>query len=271
MNTSWNPTQYLRYNSERTRPFADLLARVPQAEPKLILDLGCGPGNGTALLRARWPQARILGIDGSASMIARAQEENKDPKVSYRQQTIEDWLAETEGTEPDQRPNLIVSNAVFHWIENHLDLLPRITQALAPGGSLAFQVAGNFLAPTHALLRELAADPRFAPHIQTKHIDSVTPAADYIQALAGEGWQVDAWETTYQHILQGQDPVYEWLAGAGARPVLTALPADLREEFSTRYRPALRQAYPASPVGTILPFRRIFTVATQEASRALAA
>lgn len=124
MNTSWNPTQYLRYNSERTRPFADLLARVPQAEPKLILDLGCGPGNGTALLRARWPQARILGIDGSASMIARAQEENKDPKVSYRQQTIEDWLAETEGTEPNQRPDLIVSNAVFHWIENHLPAHP---------------------------------------------------------------------------------------------------------------------------------------------------
>lgn len=269
MNTTWNPAQYLRYNSERTRPFADLLARVPQQEPALIVDLGCGPGNGTALLRARWPQARIIGIDGSADMIEAATASNTDPLVEYRHQTIEDWLAEVEET--GTRPDLIVSNAVFHWIENHIDLMPRIAEALADGGSFAFQVAGNFLAPTHALLREIAAEPEFAPYISTKLIDSVTPAGAYVEALSGDGWDVDAWETTYQHVLQGQDPVYEWLAGAGARPVLTALPDGVRDRFADRYRAALREAYPASSVGTILPFRRIFAVTTHVGAQALAA
>ncbi|WP_237232985.1 methyltransferase domain-containing protein [Rothia nasisuis] len=269
MNTTWNPSQYLRYASERTRPFADLLAHVPQGAPAVIVDLGCGPGKSTALLRDRWPQARIVGIDGSADMIEAARTANTDPQVEYRQQTIEDWL---DGIEAGgERPDLIVSNAVFHWIDNHLELMPRIAEALAPGGSFAFQVAGNFLAPTHALLWEIAAEPEFAPYITTKLIDSVTPAGAYIEALAGEGWYVDAWETTYQHVLQGEDPVYEWLAGAGARPVLTSLPDGVREQFIERYRVALRQAYPATPVGTILPFRRIFAVATRVEAQGLAA
>ncbi|MGV3016743.1 methyltransferase domain-containing protein [Rothia sp. 88186D007BW] len=259
MNTTWNPTQYLRYNSERTRPFIDLLAHVPQQGPSLIVDLGCGPGNSTALLHERWPQARIVGVDGSAEMIAAAQAANSNPLVGYRHQTIEKWLADAE--KGGQAPDLIVSNAVFHWIENHVELMPRIAQTLAPGGSFAFQVAGNFLEPTHALLRQLAAESQFAPFISTKLIDSVTPAATYLEVLSGEGWEVDAWETTYQHVLQGEDPVYDWLAGAGARPVLTSLPEGVRQEFEQRYRAALREAYPASSVGTILPFRRIFVVA----------
>ncbi|WP_033322023.1 trans-aconitate 2-methyltransferase [Actinomadura atramentaria] len=248
----WDPAQYGAYSAERGRPFADLLGRVALDAPRRIADLGCGSGELTAVLAARWPDAEIEAIDSSPEMIDAARPQDR---VRFAVGDVRDWT-------PAEPPDLIVSNAVLQWVPEHTGLLPRWAAALAPGGVLAFQVPGNFDAPSHALLREVAAEPRWRDRLAgTVRPDPVLDAAGYLGLLARHGCAVDAWETTYLQVLHGADPVLEWMKGTALRPVLTALdPADARA-FLDELAARLRAAYPATPHGTVFPFRRIFVVA----------
>lgn len=250
---TWDPTRYLSFADERSRPFAELLSRV-DVKAGRIADLGCGPGHLTPLLRARWPEAAIEGVDSSVEMIERANADNEDPDVSYVEADLRDWAAEPP-------VHLVVSNAAFQWVPGHLELLPRLADQVAPGGVFAFSVPGNFGQPSHQLLDELAAAEPFADHTRDRAKPGSHDAVTYLEQFADRGWDVDAWETTYLHVLQGEDPVYTWISGTGARPVMQALPDDLRPEFVRRFKAALRKAYPAHEWGTVLPFRRIFVVA----------
>jgi len=254
---TWDPTRYLHFADERSRPFVELVDRV-DVKARRIADLGCGPGHLTALLRARWPEAAIEGVDSSPEMIERAAARSADPAVTYTRADLRDWAAEPP-------LDLIVSNAAFQWVPDHLEILPRLADQVAPGGGFAFSVPGNFDAPSHRLLDELAATEPFADHTQEQAGPAAHDAATYLGLFAGRGWQVDAWETTYLHVLTGEDPVYTWISGTGARPVLQALPDELRPVFVRRFKAALREAYPAREWGTILPFRRIFVVARRPA------
>jgi len=249
----WNPETYLQFADERGRPFADLLARVGAVAPSRVVDLGCGPGQLTATLGTRWPTAYVQGVDSSPEMIARAAEHATD-RVGFGVQDLRDWRPETP-------VDVIVSNATLQWVPEHRELLPGLVGALAPGGWLAFQVPGNFEEPNHRLLWELAQDPRFVEHTAGVERPASVGPADYLADLSGLGCTVDAWETTYLHVLDGPDPVFRWISGTGARPIRQALPAALRVEFETEYRVRLDAAYPAQPYGTVLPFRRIFVVA----------
>ncbi len=262
---TWDPDHYLFYADERGRPFLDLLSRVHAADPRHVVDLGCGPGNLTTLLAARWPGADVLGVDSSPAMVDRARA--AAPGIRFEVGDLRDWSPAgpgREGTDPGSGGvDVLVSNATLQWVPGHLDLLPDLVGHLAPGGWLAFQVPGNFDAPSHVLLAELSRDPRFASYLtDVARPDSHQPQ-EYADALLGLGLGVDAWETTYLHLLQGSDPVFTWVSGTGARPVLEALPDALREEFSADYRAALREAYPARRHGTVLPFRRVFLVASR--------
>lgn len=251
---TWDPGQYLRYADERGRPFVDLVSRI-QMDAQRIVDLGCGPGQLTPVLRARWPQAQITGLDSSTQMIARAREANEDPLTSYDVVDAIEWV-------PERPVDVIVSNAMLQWIPGHADLLIPWTEHISPGGALAFQVPGNFDAPSHRLLRETAARPaysRFTGHLAERA--AAFDPADYLARLSRPGWSVDAWETTYLHVLPGEDPVFEWISGTGARPVLQALPQEVRDRFVEDYKAVLREAYPRQEHGTVLPFRRIFVVA----------
>lgn len=257
----WDPQQYLRFADERTRPLHDLLARVPDlpgAPDAVILDIGCGPGNSTAVLRGRWPEARITGIDNSAEMLATARSEG-EPTAEY-------VLADAHHYDPaPSAPDLIVSNATLQWLPGHRDLLPRWAAALRPGASLAFQVPGNFDAPSHTLLAELARSPRWKEALdRITERAGVHEPAEYLETLAAADCAVDVWETTYSTLLPGPDPVLDWVKGTALRPVLTRLtdPAD-RQRFTGEYGALLREAYPAGPHGTVFPFRRIFAVATR--------
>ncbi|MGW6918938.1 methyltransferase domain-containing protein [Kitasatospora sp. NPDC054939] len=257
----WDPQQYLRFADERTRPLRDLLARVPAIphEPvATVLDIGCGPGNSTAVLRELWPAARITGVDSSPEMLATARAEG-EPTADY-------LLADARGYDPaPARPDLIVSNATLQWIPGHLDLLPRWIAALPPGGVFALQVPGNFDAPSHTALAELRRSPRWRGLLgDGADRAGVHEPAVYLRALADAGARPDVWETTYTTLLTGADPVLEWVKGTALRPVLTRLadPAD-RAAFLTEYGALLRAAYPAGPHGTVFPFRRIFAVATR--------
>ncbi|MGW2369966.1 trans-aconitate 2-methyltransferase [Streptomyces sp. NPDC001667] len=256
---TWDPRQYLRHSGHRTRPVHDLLARVPElpGEPARIVDLGCGPGNVTALLADRWPGARITGLDNSAEMLAEAERTAGGGLVDFARVDLADWA-------PADPYDLIFSSATFQWIPGHEDLFPAWVRALAPGGTFAFTVPGNFTAPSHVLLHDLCESPRWRARLGGLYRGGhVLEPGEYLDRLAGLGLEVDAWETTYVQLLPGPDPVLDWTKGTALRPVLTALGSDAEAvaEFLATYGSLLREAYAAGPRGTVFPFRRIFVVA----------
>ncbi|MFD4632038.1 trans-aconitate 2-methyltransferase [Streptomyces sp. NPDC058284] len=264
---TWDPHQYLRHAGHRSRPFADLLARVPElpaaGRPPRIADLGCGPGNVTRLLAGRWPTAHVTGLDNSPEMLAEADRltgpTDGGGRLDFAHADATDW------TPPPHAYDLILSNATLQWVPDHPGSFPAWVDALTPGGTLAFQVPGNFDAPSHALMRELSESERWRDRLggRLRHADAVLTPGAYLERLTALGCEVDAWETTYQHLLTGDDPVLDWVKGTGLRPVLTALADDpgATEEFLTEYRALLREAYPPTGHGTVFPFRRVFAVA----------
>ncbi|MEV7088402.1 trans-aconitate 2-methyltransferase [Streptomyces sp. NPDC093085] len=269
---TWDPSQYLRHAGHRTRPFLDLLARVPDlpAPPgagPAIADLGCGAGNVTALLADRWPTARITGFDNSPEMLARATGEYAGP--TPRGGTLEFRAGDAARWTPPEPYGLIVSNAALQWVPNHVDSLAPWIASLAPGGVFAFQVPGNFTAPSHTLLADLCATPRWRDRLDLPDLSrpGVRTPEEYLTRLTDLGCAADVWETTYLHVLTGDDPVLDWVKGTALRPVLTALGDDpaAAHEFTTAYRDLLRTAYPQGPHGTVLPFRRLFAVARKPA------
>jgi trans-aconitate 2-methyltransferase len=252
----WDPGQYRRFGDERARPFFDLLARVAAADPKLVLDLGCGPGNLTAALAARWPGADVVGVDSSAAMIESARSgAQQDRRLSFVLGDVTDW-------EPAGPADVVVSNAVLQWLPDQLGVLARWAGFVAGGGWIAVQIPGNNDQPPHTVLRELASSPRWQPLLDGVALNrQAADPADYLDLLAGAGFQADAWETTYLHVLTGENPVLEWYKGTGLRPVIDALPAGRADEFLAEYGTRMREAYPSRPYGTVLPFRRVFVVA----------
>lgn len=251
----WDPDQYSLYSDERGRPFGDLVRRIGASSPSYVVDLGCGTGALTAMLLERWPQARVLGIDSSPQMLDVAARHALPPQLTFRLDDVTTWR-------PHRPVDVVVSNAVLHWIPDHLDLLPRLVETLAPQGWLAFGVPGNFDSPTHTLLSELCRSPRWRDALGSVpgRPGSFDPNV-YLDRLAALGCVVDAWETTYLHVLTGDDPVLEWVRGTALRPVLDALGPHEAARFEAEYAALLREAYPAKPYGTVLPFRRIFVVA----------
>jgi trans-aconitate 2-methyltransferase len=258
----WDPGQYLHFADERSRPFFDLAGRIGAPDPAYVVDLGCGPGQLTAALATRWPRARVVGIDSSAEMIDAATAASYGGgalagRLSFEIGDVRDW-------KPDRAADVILSNAVLQWVPDHIHLLPRWAGYLAPGGWLAFQLPGNFDQPNHAVLRELAATEQWRDRLSGVQLNrQAGDPARYLDVLASEGLTVDAWETTYLHVLRGPDPVTEWYKGTGLRPVLAALGPDDASEFVRQYGAGVRAAYPAAAYGTVLPFRRVFVVAQQ--------
>jgi trans-aconitate 2-methyltransferase len=250
----WDPDRYLTYADERGRPFVELVARIGADAPTSVVDLGCGPGNLTRLLRDRWPSADITGLDSSPEMIDKARTE--DDSITWEVTDLRTW-AET--AEP---VDVLVSNATLQWVPGHLDLLPALVGRVKAGGWFAFQVPGNFDEPSHTIRTELAAETPYAEHTQGVAVPSSHDPSVYLERLAGLGCEVDAWETTYLHVLSGPDPVFTWVSGTGARPTLQALPDDLRPRFEEEFKRRLRAAYPDRDGRVVLPFRRVFVVAS---------
>ncbi len=256
---AWDPAQYVRFGDERSRPFVDLLARVGPAAPEVVVDLGCGEGTMTASLARRWPTARVTGIDSSAEMLAAAAASAVPGRVSFVPGDVRNWS-------PGGPVDVVVSNAVLHWVPGHDRLLARWAGWLRPGGWLAVQVPGNFRAPTHTLLADLCRSPEWAGRLAdaAPRPDTVLDPAGYLDVLTGAGLSADVWETTYLHVLTGPDPVLGWVRSTVLRPVLARLEDDDAARFTADYAAALRTAYPARPDGTtVLPFRRIFAVGTR--------
>ncbi|MGI8627673.1 MAG: methyltransferase domain-containing protein [Geodermatophilaceae bacterium] len=254
---TWDALTYNRYLDERSRPFADLLARVGATDPLEVVDLGCGTGSGLADLARRWPAAHLLGVDSSADMLAAAQTElGPLADVTLVRAQAQAWAPET-------AVDVLVSNALLQWIPDHAQLLARMAGWLAPAGWLAIQVPGNFDARSHQLLRQLADSPQWTEKLGgvLRDAESVFDTAGYFRILTEAGLEVDAWETTYLHVLTGPDPVLRWTRGTALRPVLAVLSETEAQDFSDQYAALLRGAYPAGEGGRVLfPFRRVFAV-----------
>ncbi|HEY7201502.1 MAG TPA: trans-aconitate 2-methyltransferase [Candidatus Dormibacteraeota bacterium] len=252
---TWDPGQYARYADERSRPFFDLTGRIRAERPVRVVDLGCGTGALTATLAERWPEALVEGVDSSREMIAEAAPREVAGRLGFSVGDVREWR-------PAAPVDVLVSNAVLQWVPEHVSLLPAWVDALAEGGWLAFQVPGNDRSPSHVILDEVRAAARWRAALAgAPRGPRVREPAEYLALLAGRGCAVDAWETTYLHVLQGPDPVLEWVKGTALRPVLTALKGEEREAFLAEYAARLREAYPPGPSGTVLPFRRLFVVA----------
>jgi trans-aconitate 2-methyltransferase len=263
----WSPEHYLRYTDERSRPFTELLARVP-GDVTSAVDLGCGPGHLSSVVRERWPGVHVVGIDASPAMVERAQRD--DPGGAYVLGDVRDYAAGTLGDDAD----LVVSNATFQWVPGYRELLRPLADRARR--VFAFSVPGNHDAPSHRLLRDVATRAPYADVLGQVPRRAVGDPADHLADLARAGWEVDAWETTYTHVLpdpgDGTHPVLRWISATGARPVLLALDAhdaahgtSLRLQFETEFGARLADAYPRQAHGTPLAFRRVFTVARRNA------
>ena len=255
----WNADEYLKFSSDRARPFADLLAQVSPDPVASIVDLGCGTGHLTRGMAERWPKALVLGVDRSAEMLAKAEPLAIPGRIEFVQEEIAHWTAR-------QPVDLIVSNAALHWIDDHESLLTRLSRMLAPQGTLAVQMPNRFHGPMQAAIDELVADPRWALQLKGVglHRESVRPILWYVRLLHGLGLAVNAWETTYVHVLTGENPVLEWIKGTGLRPILAALNEATSAQFLAELGQRLKSIYPPMGDVTFFSMPRLFFVARRQ-------
>lgn len=251
----WDAGRYLRFANERTRPAFDLIARLDLAASRRIVDLGCGPGNSTVLLRQRWPDAALTGIDNSADMLRTACRDH--PEIAFAAADIAAWS-------PDEPCDLVFSNAALQWVGDHARLLPRLVGAVAPGGRLAVQMPRNHDFATHALMRQVAAEGVWRERLADARAPSpVKPPAFYYDCLAPLCRRVVLWETDYIQVMDGVAAIVEWLHGTGLRPFLARLEAAEQRLFLDRYTALLSEAFPPQVDGKILlPYPRLFFIAT---------
>ena len=252
---NWDPKQYLRFEKERTQPCIDLVNRIPEVEARMVVDLGCGPGNSTKVLARRFEHARVIGIDSSAEMIERAKRDAEG--FEFQQGDAATWVG-------DGPCDVILANAVFQWVEKHEVVMPHLVGQLRKGGVLAVQMPRNFQSPTHQMLRELARSARWRDKLEAREPYWVQEPSFYYDVLSAICERVELWETEYIHVLPDVDAIVEWYKGTGLRPYLEALGAEEQKEFLAAYRARLQTAYLKQKDGRVLfPFLRIFFIAVR--------
>ena len=256
---AWDPDTYLAFADLRSRPGLELLARIEHPRPDMIVDLGCGPGHLTAVLARRWPGARVIGVDGSAEMLARAESQfpaKKWPTIEWEHRDISTWS-------PPDPVSILYSNAALHWRGDHENLYPRLLSLVAAGGSLAVQMPDNWDQPSHTLISRLADDARWKDRTGPVFLGRpVAEPGDYRAWLQPDATEIDLWRTTYFQALTGADPVVAWVKGSVLRPILNVLEPEEAEIFLSRLATSYRTAYPTGSDGTtIFPFSRFFIVA----------
>ena len=250
---TWDDAQYLKFADARTRPAAELLARVPVSDATYVVDLGCGPGNSTQLLKQRWPVAHVVGVDASEPMLVTARAALPDVE----------WIkADLRTYQPERPVDVLFANAVFQWVPEHGRLMAQLLSWLAPGGALAFQMPHNFAEPSHRLMRDCAGELPGARDLRTP--DAVAEARVYYDWLAPHVRSVDIWQTRYEHVMPDAAAIVEWVKGTGLRPYLEALPAERRPSFLAEYESAIDAAYPVRADGLrLFSFPRLFVVAVR--------
>jgi trans-aconitate 2-methyltransferase len=259
---TWSAQQYLAFEDERTRPVRDLLAAIPVVEARTAVDLGCGPGNSTEALAARFPRATVSGFDSSPDMIAAARK--RLPALQFDVLDVNGWLDRAApGSPRDVSVDILLANAVLQWVPDHAALFPALAAKLAPGGRLAVQVPDNLDEPAQYLMREIAAESPWRGKLAgaDRARVPIESAEWYYRLLRTRCSRVDVWRTTYYHPLAGASAIVEWFKGTGLRPFLDPLDPQERAEYLARYAERLARFFPAQSGGVLLPFPRLFMVA----------
>ena len=252
--SDWSPALYLRFADERTRAARDLLAQVPLAAARRVYDLGCGPGNSTALLVECYPQAAVTGIDSSPAMLEAARKAY--PGAEFALGDLVSWM-------PEDVPDLLFSNATLQWVPDHLDVMARFVGALPEGGVLAVQMPDNLMEPSHALMQEAAEQGPWRKKLKAAAAsrEALPGVADYYARLKPSLSRLDIWHTIYNHPLDGVEGIVSWLASTGLRPWLDPLSAEERADYLARYKMLLAEAYSQQADGKVLlRFPRLFIV-----------
>ena len=257
MMSEWRPREYLKFGDERTRPARDLVSNVPLRAPRLIYDLGCGPGNSTAVLQSSYPDAQIIGVDSSESMLAEAR--RALPDNLFVAADLRAWT-------PPRPVDLLFSNATFQWLDNHASIMERLMGGLVSGGVLAVQMPDNLNEPSHVLMRETAARRPWAEKLSkaARSRAALAPPQTYYNLLKPHAISVDIWHVIYNHVLDGPGAIVEWVKTTGLRPFLDPLNAEEREGYLALYSAKIAKAYPPATDGKVLlRFPRLFIVATR--------
>ena len=253
----WSAEQYLKFEDERTRPSRDLLAQIPLADARKVVDIGCGPGNSTELLVERWPQAAVIGIDTSADMLRQARE--RLPAQKFIETNVAHWA-------PPENTDVLFANAIFQWVPGHLKQLQRLAGALPRGGVLAVQMPDNLDEPVHVLMREVAQTGPWREQLADKARmrDALPTPGGYYDALRPLCSRLEIWHTIYNHVLDDAAAVVEWVKGTGLRPFLDPLEAPERKQYLAEYAARVAAAYPPQQDGKVLlRFPRLFIVAVK--------
>ena len=251
----WSPSGYLKFEDERTRPARDLLAQVPLAAPARVVDMGCGPGNSTELLVARFPGAEVTGLDTSPNMLADAR--LRVPKARFATADANSWT-------PEPGTDLVFANAIYQWIPDHLTQLPKVAAALPEGGVLAVQMPDNLGEPSHVAMRRVAAEGPWADRLRGAAREPLAPVRAFYDALRPVARRLELWHTVYNHVLAGPEAIVEWVSSTGLRPFLDPLGPEARKAFLARYLDLVTEAYPRTADGKVLlRFPRLFIVAVR--------
>jgi trans-aconitate 2-methyltransferase len=261
----WDADLYSQFLQERTRPALELIMRVPlapQAVSKAI-DLGCGPGNSSQIVKKRFAQAAVLGVDNSVEMLEQARRDH--PDISFALGDI----GKFESFESKDGYDLIFSNAALHWVEDHQSLLPQLFEALKPGGCLAIQMPNNHNEETHKAMRTTALLGKSqglwqADLTAVRQEVPVLSAEQYYEILLPLANHIDIWQTRYYHVMDGAQGVAKWLSGTGMRPFLAPLDTNEQGCFLKLYCDEINRTLPPRSDGkTLMPFPRLFVVAVK--------
>ena len=251
--TTWEPQTYLRYADIRFRAGLDLIARIPKLDYSTIYDLGCGTGYLTHILAETFRGSHVAGIDSSPEMLAEARREF--PLLNWEQGDIRSWL-------PPAPPDLIYTNAALQWVPDHQTLLPSLLSKVRERGVLAMQVPRHFDSPSHLGLQDLVMQSEWRATLEPLLLKPVPPPETYWSWLAPHARNLDVWETIYLQVLEGKDPVVNFMRGTALRPFLSVLPEDQAAKFVEAFSQRMAAAYPPQASGqTLFPFRRLFLVA----------
>ena len=256
MSQTWNPDVYLRYEAYRARPALDLLAQIPLEIPGSIVDLGCGPGNVTQKLKQAWPDRSVIGVDMSEEMLSKARASDTRGLLHWQQGDIATW-------QPDSQMALVFSNAALHWVPDHATVLPRLASLVLPDGWLAFQIPVTEACPYQVCIGETVTSERWADKLADvwMYKDPMLPEQMY-DILSPLARSVDIWVTDYHHVLEGENPVFDWIIGTGLTPYFSVLSGPEKEEFLADYSARVLSAYPKQTDGkTLFLMKRIFVLA----------
>ena len=254
---AWSPSQYLKFEDERTRPPRDLLAQVPLERVENAIDLGCGPGNSTELIVQRYGAAGVSGCDNDANMLTAARK--RLPGTLFFEADLTSW-------QPKEPADLLFSNAVFQWVPNHMPILDRLMDGLRPGGVLAIQMPDNLMEPSHQLMEDISREGPWAGIFKKSGpVRGALPHASvYYEMLMKKASYVDVWHIDYNHPMASHDGIVEWFKGSALRRYLEIIGPEHVEAFTAEYLARVRKAYPAMSDGRVLlRFPRLFIVAVK--------